>query len=341
MPEWRLALYRGKWCAYARDETGQPVRRSLGTDDRAVAERRFAAFVAETNRPADTTVAHLWDAYCEDRKGRRVLRAMASEWKSLQPVFGHLYPHQVTVQMCREYVAARRALGRQDGTIWTELGHLRIVLNWAEKRGLIERAPYIEQPAKPPARERHLTPEEAERLIAAAAPVPHVRLFILLALYTAGRSEALLQLTRDRVDLDRGQIRLAMWDGKRRKGRATVPMNRRLRAALAEAREGAVTPWVVEYAGRRVTTIRRGFLAAVERAGLDASVTPHALRRTAAVWLAEAGVSMQEIAQFLGHEDSRTTERIYARYSPHGLRRAADALDRVQFEPESNSGEDP
>lgn len=325
--EWRLALYRGKWCAYQRDEAGRPVRRSLGTDDRALAERRFEAFLAEANRPTDTTVAHLWAAYCEDRAGRRVLRAMASEWKSLGPVFGHLYPHQITVAMCRGYTAARRAAGRGDGTIWTELGHLRIVLNWAAKRGIIERAPHIELPSKPAPRERHLTPEEAAALIEAAG-MPHVRLFILLALDTAGRAEALLQLTWDRVDLERGVIRLALWDGQRRKGRATVPMTRRLRAALSEAREGATTDWVIEYAGRQVTTIRRGFAAAVERAGLE-DVTPHVLRHTAAVWMAEAGIPMQEIAQYLGHSDSRITERVYARYSPDGLRRAADALDAV------------
>jgi len=285
--------------------------------------------MAEAARPTDTTVAHLWRAYCEDREGRRVLKAMASEWKSLEPHFGHLYPDQITVPMCRAYAAERRAAGRQDGTIWTELGHLRIVLNWAVKRGLIERAPYIEQPAKPPARDRYLTRNEADRLIDAAA-MPHIRLFIQLALDTAGRSEALLQLTWDRVDFDRRSIRLAMFDGKRRKGRATVPMTQRLRAALSEAREGAVTPWVVEYAGRRVTTIKRGFNAAAARAGLP-DVTPHVLRHTSAVWMAEAGVSMHEIAQYLGHEDSRTTERIYARYSPEGLRRAADALEGVHL----------
>jgi len=36
---------------------------------------------------------------------------------------------------------------------------------------------------------------------------------------------------------------------------------------------------------------------------------------------------MVEIAAVLGHEDSRTTERIYARYSPEGLRGAVSALD--------------
>jgi integrase len=50
------------------------------------------------------------------------------------------------------------------------------------------------------------------------------------------------------------------------------------------------------------------------------------MRHTAAVWMAEAGVPMPVIAQYLGHTDSRITERVYARFSPDYLRGAADAL---------------
>jgi integrase len=43
--------------------------------------------------------------------------------------------------------------------------------------------------------------------------------------------------------------------------------------------------------------------------------------------MAEAGVPMAEIAQYLGHTDSRITERVYARFSPTYLRGAVGALD--------------
>jgi integrase len=47
--------------------------------------------------------------------------------------------------------------------------------------------------------------------------------------------------------------------------------------------------------------------------------------------MAEAGIGMAEIAQFLGHSDSRTTERVYARFSPDYLRKAAEALEINHF----------
>jgi len=65
--------------------------------------------------------------------------------------------------------------------------------------------------------------------------------------------------------------------------------------------------------------------AAARRAVLKCS--PHVLRHTAAVWMAEGGVPMAQIAQFLGHNDSRTTESVYARFSPNLLQHAATALE--------------
>lgn len=42
---------------------------------------------------------------------------------------------------------------------------------------------------------------------------------------------------------------------------------------------------------------------------------------------AETGISMSEIAQYLGHSDDRITQRVYAKYSPSALKKAASVLD--------------
>ena len=99
---------------------------------------------------------------------------------------------------------------------------------------------------------------------------------------------------------------------------------------MIEAKAGARTRFVIEWARQPVKKVRRGITAAAHRAGI-VGVTPHVLRHTAAVWMAEAGRAMSEIAQYLGHADSRITERVYARYSPNHLRKAADALEIVDL----------
>jgi len=192
------------------------------------------------------------------------------------------------------------------------------------KAGILPSAPFIELPGAPPPKERYLTRTEVERLLAAEAS-PHIRLAILLMLTTAARVTAVLELTWDRVDFQRRQINLRNGEGSR-KGRAIVPMNETIYAALIEARRAALSDHVIEWAAKPVKSIKRGFARVVDNAGLE-EVSPHVLRHTAAVHMAEAGVSMDEIAQYLGHSETRITAAVYARFSPSHLMQAAKALE--------------
>jgi integrase len=116
----------------------------------------------------------------------------------------------------------------------------------------------IERPSPPKRKERHLTREQCRALIEAAA-MPHLKLYVILALATGGRNAALLDLTWERCDFDRGLIDLRDPNiGRPHKGRAIVPMNRSIRAALLEARGGALSDHVIEWAGRRVASVKRG-----------------------------------------------------------------------------------
>jgi integrase len=227
---------------------------------------------------------------------------------------------------CRAYVEARRQAGKSDGSIHTELGHLRSVLVWAWKQRMIPHAPHIERPTKPDPKDGYITKDEAAKLMD-ATNAPHVALAIMLMIGTGARSEAALQLTWDRVDFARGIIHLRNpFDKAKRKGRASVPINGKLRAALDVAHKGALSPYVIEWAGGPVKSIRKGIKTAGEAIGRP-DVSPHMLRHSAAVWLAEDGHSMDEIAQFLGHDNQRITYRVYARYSPGHLRKLASSLE--------------
>ncbi len=62
--------------------------------------------------------------------------------------------------------------------------------------------------------------------------------------------------------------------------------------------------------------------------GLDRRIGPHALRRTAATLLLNAGVPLQEVQAMLGHSDPRTTQ-IYDRDRAGRGARASRALDGV------------
>lgn len=330
MHEWRITRFRGK-LALTYNKDGKRHRYTLGTSDAREAQRLAPALYAELTRPRGTTVADLWKAYELDKHGRAVLNTMKYTWKALEPHFGHRHGDSITVAECRSYTAARRKAGRSDGSIHTELGHLRTVLVWARNKRLIDHAPEIERPRKPDPKDRHLTRDEARRLLDAAS-LPHVRLAMHLMLGTAARVSAVLELTWDRVDFKRRLITLRdPGDETRRKGRATVPINDTLLAALKDAQKGALSDYVVEWGGERVKSIKRSISTAAATAKID-NVSPHVFRHTAAVWMAEAGIPIPEIAQYLGHSNPIITYRVYAKFSPSHLRTAAKALELGLYE---------
>ncbi|RYC34056.1 site-specific integrase [Lichenibacterium minor] len=329
---YRLRLHRGRFALYWRED-GRSRRYSLGTTEKVEAEVRADAFIramAQARAPT-ITIAEVWERYRERLKGRPAYTTMAYEWKHLLSFFGDLRAYLITEEACRRYIEYRRGQGRKDGTILTELNRLSNALNYAVKAGLLDRAPVIVRPRAPPPRDRFLTKAEARTFLDGIAAL-HVRLFCVLALATAARREAILGLTWDRIDM--GRRRLHLTDPKApetAKSRAIVPINDRLHAELLAARQRdhiamGSTAFVVQYRGGRVASLKTALAQTCRRSGVE-GVTAHVFRHTAAVWMAEGGVPMEEIAQFLGHRDVTVTRKVYARFSPEYLRKAAESLD--------------
>lgn len=319
---YRLGQLKGQAVVTWTDASG-PHRRRLGRAATEVEARAlldaWVRTVSVVRAQASQTVGELWAAYAADRiSDGKQSRNFEDSWKPLSHRFASLPVDAITADVCRDYTRARIAQGVSQGTVWTELTKLRSCINWAVKRRAISYPPpYVWLPSKPPPKSRVLTEAEAIRLIDACV-MPHVRLFVILALTTGARSTALLELTWDRVDLERLTLDLRQAEvvdplTKRvRKGRAVVSITETARAALVEAKAGALSDHVIEWDGEPIKKIRKGFAEATRRAGL-ADVTPHTLRHTAASWLASDGVDMERIARLLGHRDPKTTRTIYAK----------------------------
>jgi integrase len=339
----RLCWHRGVLAVTYVDEHGRRQRRSTGTADRLEAERFLVEFVklqAAARPEPHHSVDEIWEAYRLSLNGRPVTKSMLSEWKALKPLFGGLRAADLLAvdpetrktmaeTLSADHIEARRKAGRKDGAILTELSRLRTACAWASKHGMLMGTTAWTMPPKPRPLTRHLTRLQFETFLAACT-FHHLRLFVILAIATAGRMSAILGLTWDRIDFERGLIHLDDPERDRTaKGRATVPMTASARAALQEARQGALTPYVIEWAGQRVGSVKKGIETAATKAGFK--VSANMLRHSAAVWMAEAGASMPEIARYLGHADSRITERVYAKFSPVYLRKNAEALEVGPF----------
>lgn len=323
MPEYTIQRYRGLLAISWLDADGCRRRYSLGTADEQAAEAAARSFWQRLSIGGKTeTVGDAVTAYLRAKDGMLSIKRAQVAWKAAESFWAKLPIARVDKQSATDYRVHRKHC--RAITVRNELAVIRAALNWAVKEKLIDHAPFIQMPPLPESQVGHLSKADFRRLIEGARR-PHVALFMKLAVATGARSNALLDLTWDRVDFARGTIAFNRQDRiQTSKYRATVPMNAQIRATLTEAKEGAMSPFVIEHGREQVASIKKGFAAACARAGIKA--TPHMLRHSAAVWMAEDRIPMTQIAQYLGHSDSRITERVYARFSPDFLAEAAESL---------------
>lgn len=259
-------------------------------------------------------------------------------WKAMKPFWENVDPLRIDAQMCKDYAESRDVAGT---TVRLELSLLSSALGRAvddKKLPSITVKPPMWLPPAAERKARHLTPQRFKKLLAGTI-APHARLYMMLGVFTLARPQALFDLKWPQVDFIRGIIDLNP-PGRRQtaKRRPVVPMNSMLRAELAAAFNARTCPSVIERGGKPIASIKKAFKAAGERSGVHA--TPYTLRHTGAVWAAEQGTPMSELAQMMGHDDDRTTSKHYARYSPEYLRGVAQAVEdafnsdtEVQTEP--------
>lgn len=316
-------------------ESGRACRLSCRTSDKTEAEQFLATFRAGrevTPAPEAPTVGSILDGYEADRSPKTHSAALAYSCAALRRHLARLPVALLTTETIDRYSADRRAEWKRssakklsDGTLIRELGTLRAALAWAVRRQWIASAPHIDRPSAPAARDRWLTRHEADRLLAACV-APHVRLFITVALHTAARTSAILQLTWDRVDL--ASRRLDLGDARGNKKRARhLPINDALLTELRLAYQARTTAWVIEHNGAPVASVKNGVNAAARRAGLS-GVTPHVFRHTAVTWLMQAGVPTGMIGAYAAMT-AQMVERVYGHHAPGWMQPAADALSGV------------
>jgi integrase len=229
----------------------------------------------------------------------------------------------VTAANCRAYAETTRtpiAARLHLEVLRAAIGH------WHREYGPLPSIPAVILPPKPPARERWLTRSEAARLLRAARRTPYLARFVLLGLYSGSRSTVIREVRWDRIDLERGvMLRRAPGTAETKKRTPPVRIGRRLLTHLRRWKrlDDPRCPYVCHNNGRPVIDLWRVWRTAVQAAGLDAGVTPHALRRTRATWLMQAGVDPWEAAGHLGMSLA-VLQSVYAQHSPDYQRAAAE-----------------
>lgn len=332
-------------------EQGRPRKRSTGTADLGEAEERLAQFISDRNAqrraksgprdPSQVPVTEVLTVYMEQHAPTAADPArIAYAIQALLPFWEGNMVGEVTKEACRSY---QRNRDRAVSTVRRELTTLRAAINFAYGEGVLTRPQPVWLPAAPAGKDRFLTrPEVAALLNAARTGRSDVRLylplFIVLAIYTGARKEAILSLRWSQVDFAKRRINFRRFDddgnplAETSKKRAHIPIPNRLMTflQLAHRRRSSDIGPVIHDKGAPIIDVgdsaHGSFGGACKRAGLT-KVTPHTLRHTCGTWMAQRGVSLFNIGQWLGHSDERTT-KLYAHHHPDFQGEALDAMNR-------------
>lgn len=322
-----LEKHRGKWTVRLPDRRRVTTGIDATPENRAIAEQKKDEILKAIARQLKSdTLDDIMTAYIEDMPSRAkpVIRQDTAAYarKALKSFWGAYKIPDITYDRCRQYISAARRAGNSDSTIRQRLKYLRAAVNWHDPHNEAR----FDYPAPSEPRSGFLTRDNFKALIRASRGRPHVRVFMRLALATCARQEALFQLRWDtHIDFDRELIWLGFKAGGKK--RATVKMTRGLYRVLLIARRHAFSAYVIEFKGKPIKSIRRALLSVYERAGVDPQGNPaHIFRHTAGVWMAQDGVSMNEIKARMGHSSITVTETHYARFHPEYMDRSNRAL---------------
>lgn len=354
---------------YLRERSGRPAQwvirdgtretsTSCGPEDSEGAEEALEAYLVSKYTPPsgpstldELLIADVVNIYLTEREPHvarpdflQTTAVPIIEWwegKSLADVRG---------SSCREYVTWRTAKVSAQ-TARHDLKTLRAAINhYHAEHGPLPAVPVVSLPERAPPRDRWLTRDEAALLIKAArwytrkngtkrkrTETLHLARFILIALYTGTRSQAILGLrwlpatTGGHVDLDRGLLyRRGSGQRQTKKRQPPVRIPERLLGHLRRWRKEdskhGITH-VVHYQGQPITKLRRSWATVRKAAGLGDDVTPHTGRHTAATWAMQAGVEIFEGAGFLGMS-AKTLEDVYGHHHPDFQKQAAAKISR-------------
>lgn len=340
--------YRKDKAVYIILDSGNK-QRSTCTSDIGQAQGALARYIIERDRaivgpssPDQMTVADALTIYGENHAPTVTNPArIAYSIDALLPLLGTTPLSQLTGEVCRRFGKLR---GCAPGTIRKDLGTLQSAINHCHAEGYLTVARKIKLPAKPPARDRWLTPDEVGRLIEAAESAPrtaHLARFIMIAVYTGTRSTAILNLRFTPntqggwIDTAKGIMhRRGVGVAETKKRQPPIPIPAEL---LEHVRRWEVegADYVVEYRGHRVGHVKRAWKRALDLAGI-AHCTRHDLRHTAITWALQRGMDRWQASGYFG-VSLDVLERTYGHHDPDYLRDAAEAM-RLNLCPGKVSG---
>jgi integrase/recombinase XerD len=275
------------------------------------------------------TATKLPDGYLEKLEQKRysgqTIRTYTGYFRDFLTYFQGRKLDDITVEDINQYILG--LIRDRDISLSQQNQRINAIKFYYEKVLGREREFYhIERPKKERKLPTVLSREEVKLLLDNTDNLKHK--CILMTIYSGGlRRSELIELRVEDIDSGRKLIKIRGAKGK--KDRYTILSSTLVDLLREYYREYRPKKWLFEgHDGGQysATSIEKIFHAAIRRAGIKKSVTPHSLRHSFATHLLEQGINLRYIQEILGHESPKTTQ-IYTHVATHELGNIKNPLD--------------
>jgi integrase len=317
------------WWIAATLANGKRVRQSSGTEDRQEAEAFLAKLTLDAYRQTHFGIKpqRSWQEavlrYLTAKQGLRSYRDVKRICRKLDQYLGRLMLGQINGDVIWTVAQGELRRGNKPATVNRYLALIRSLLRMArDEWQWIDSVPKVRLLKGEVERDRWLTREEADGLIAACPP--HLGALVRFALSTGCRAREITGLEWNRVDL----ARHTAWLNRTKNGTPRgVPLNADAVAVLQE-QVGKHPQFCFTYRGQPIgwDLTNTAWENALRKAGIE-DFRFHDLRHTWASWHRQAGTSCDELKD-LGGWKSRVMVDRYAKFATDNLARAAARIER-------------
>ena len=321
----KKASHKTYWIEYYYG--GKRKRERIGPSKAAAENRHREVLKARTeekyidlDQSASTTLGQLIDFYLDlpQVKAKKSYRRDHDYTKHLLRILGpSSIVRNITTGTIDDYQhrrlaepsPRRRNQNIKPATVNKEVSCLKTIFNCAIRHGRLKENPVVgvKKLKENNVRMHILTQEEFSKLYDYCAP--HLKPIVLTAYYTGMRRGEIIKLTWDRVDLNKGFVRLTAGMTKTSDARA-VPLHPKVLSMLRQLPRGLYEKRVFLKDGKPFNEIKTGFKGACRRAKLD-DFTFHDLRHCALNNMRLAGNDYFRIMAASGHK----TTSVFKRYN--------------------------
>ena len=229
------------------------------------------------------------------------------------PVAGMTYLKDI-VPFIRQMQGVSEQTGkpRSQASVNRYCDYIDAIFNFGMEMELISKSPMKgRKKAKEQPRDVQVSVDDIRRIMDHAEP--HIR-WAMEACFNLGTRPGpseLFALRWEHVDFDGCTVHIY---ATKTKTFRTVPVTADFLERLREIRKTSKSGFIVEYEGKPLTTIRRSFNTACEKAGITVDVRMYDLRHLFATTMLANGADLAAVSKLMGHSTVKMTADVYYHY---------------------------